>query len=172
MKHNTTGPSRRMFITWTGAALASTPAISACTTSQHAQAPPTTGSTMDKPVVHGNTEREAANLEVIEGFYTAMDRNKDPKAVAGYLADDFISHNPQIVGKQGMVDFATTQAKNQPRAGFVEVFHTIAKGDLIVNYYTFSNEPANGAELTIADFFRVKDGKIVEYWDVVAPISK
>ncbi|MGH3669188.1 MAG: hypothetical protein ACRDSH_00915, partial [Pseudonocardiaceae bacterium] len=39
-----------------------------------------------------NAEREAANLEVIEGFFTALVKNKDPKAVAGYLADDFVSH--------------------------------------------------------------------------------
>ncbi|MGH3673612.1 MAG: nuclear transport factor 2 family protein [Pseudonocardiaceae bacterium] len=119
-----------------------------------------------------NTEREAANLEVIEGFFTALVKNKDPKAVAGYLADDFVSHSPQVAGKQGMVDFAASQAEKQPGAGFVEVFHTVAKGDLVVKHYTYSNKPANGAELAIADFFRVKDGKIVEYWDVVAPIDK
>lgn len=118
-----------------------------------------------------NTERETANLEVVEGFFTALVKNKDPKAVAGYLADDFISHNPQVAGKQGMVDFAASQAETQPDAGFVEVFHTIAKGDLVVKHYTYSNEPANGAELAIVDFFRVTDGKIVEYWDVVAPIN-
>lgn len=119
-----------------------------------------------------NAEREAANLEVIEGFFTALVKNKDPKAVAGYLADDFISHSPPVVGKQGMVDFAASQAEKQPGAGFVEVFHAVAKGDLVVKHYTYSNKPADGAELAIADFFRVKDGKIVEYWDVVAPLDK
>lgn len=79
-----------------------------------------------------NTEREAANLEVIEGFFTTLVKNKDPKAVAGYLADDFISHNPQVAGKEGMVDFATSQAEKQPAAGFVDVFHTVTKDDLVV----------------------------------------
>lgn len=119
-----------------------------------------------------NTEQETANLEVVEGFFTALVKNKDPQAVAGHLADSFISHNPQVAGKQGMVDFAASQAETQPDAGFVEVFHTIAKGDLVVKHYTYSNKPANGAELAIVDFFRVADGKIVEYWDVVAPINE
>jgi predicted SnoaL-like aldol condensation-catalyzing enzyme len=109
---------------------------------------------------------------VVEGFFTALVKTKDPGAVASYLADDFISHTPGIVGKQGMVDFAAQQAETQPNAGFVEIFHTIAKDDLVVKHYTYSNEPANGTELTIVDFFRVKDGKIFEYWDVVAPIEK
>jgi predicted SnoaL-like aldol condensation-catalyzing enzyme len=119
-----------------------------------------------------NTKREAANLEVVEGFFTALVKNKDPKAVAGCLADNFISHNPYVAGKQGMVDFAASQAETHPEAGFVDVFHTVAKGDLVVKHYTYSNEPTKGAELAIVDFFRVKDGKIFEYWDVVAPISK
>jgi predicted SnoaL-like aldol condensation-catalyzing enzyme len=31
-------------------------------------------------------------------------------------------------------------------------------------------ESANGAELAIVVFFRITDGKFVEYWEVVAPI--
>jgi predicted SnoaL-like aldol condensation-catalyzing enzyme len=74
-------------------------------------------------------EREAANLKVVEGFFIALVKKKDPKAVAGYLADDFISHSPAVVDKQGMIDFAAWQAETHPEAGFVEVFHTIAKDD-------------------------------------------
>jgi predicted SnoaL-like aldol condensation-catalyzing enzyme len=97
---------------------------------------------------------------------------KDAKAVATYLADDFVSNNPEVAGKQGMVDFAAWQAENQPKADFVEVFHTIAKGDTVVKHYTYTSDPAKGAESLIADFFRLKDGKIVEYWDVVLPMEQ
>lgn len=50
--------------------------------------PPRAPSTAKFSAKTKNTEREAANLEVIEGFFTALVKNKDPKAVAGYLADD------------------------------------------------------------------------------------
>ncbi|MGH3854135.1 MAG: nuclear transport factor 2 family protein [Pseudonocardiaceae bacterium] len=133
--------------------------------------PPRTPSTARVSAATKTAGHEEANLEVVEGFFAALVKNKDPEAVAGYLADDFISHSLKVAGKQGMVDFAAWQAATQPEAGFVEVFHTVAKGDLVVKHYTYSNDPANGAELTIADFFRVKDGKICEYWDVVAPID-
>ena len=45
--------TRRMLLAWTGAALAVTTVVSACTTSQHAQERPATGSAMDMPVVKG-----------------------------------------------------------------------------------------------------------------------
>lgn len=117
------------------------------------------------------TRAEAAKLRVVEKFFTALVTNKDPGAVAACLSDDFISHTPGLVGKQGMVDFCASQAANEPGAGFVEVFHTFAKGDMVVKHYTYSNHPAQGAQLTIVDFFRVRDGKIFEYWDVVAPVE-
>lgn len=47
--------NRRMLLAWTGAALVITSAVSACTTSQHAQERPTTGSAMDMPVIEGKT---------------------------------------------------------------------------------------------------------------------
>lgn len=65
-----------------------------------------------------------------------------------------------------------TMGKLCCRAGFIEIFHTVAKGDPVVKRYTYSNKPADGAELEIADFFQVKDGKIIESWDVVAPVDR
>jgi predicted SnoaL-like aldol condensation-catalyzing enzyme len=116
-------------------------------------------------------DQEAANLAVVQDFYVEMVDNKDAEGVARYLSDDFVSHNPELVGKQGMMDWATWQQENQPTAGVVEQIHTIVKDDLVVLYYTYTSDPAKGAELTIADFFRVEDGKIVEYWDAVVPIA-
>lgn len=115
-----------------------------------------------------NTAQETANLGVVDGFFTELVTKKDPQGVARYLSDDFVSHTPTIVGKQGMVDFAAFQAANHPKAGVVDDLHTLAKGDLVVKHYTYANDPTQGAELVIADIFRVADGKIVEYWDIVA----
>lgn len=60
-----------------------------------------------------------------------------------------------------MVDFAATQAKTHPNAGFVDVFQTIAQGDMVVKHYTYSNEPSSGAELTIADFFGLRMARLL-----------
>jgi predicted SnoaL-like aldol condensation-catalyzing enzyme len=116
-------------------------------------------------------EIEAANLAVVERFFVELVSKKDAKGVEECLSEDFLSNNPTVVGRQGMVEFAAAQAKNAPKAGIVETFHFIAKGDLVIRHYTYSNDPATGAELAISDFFRVQNGKIVEYWDVVQPLG-
>ncbi len=115
----------------------------------------------------GTTAEETRNLAVVEGFFRGLVTNKDPLEVGRYLRDDFVSNEPMIAGKQGMMDFATFQAKNNPNANFVDVIHTVAKGDLVIKHYTFANDPAKGADFLIVDFLRLEDGLIVEYWDVV-----
>lgn len=120
----------------------------------------------------GSSGSEASSSgAVVERFFTELITKKDPNGVASLLSDDFVSHEPSIDGKKGMVDFAAAQAADNPGAGIVEMIHTVVQGDLVVKHYTYSNEPSKGAELDIVDFFRVKDGKITEYWDVIKPVS-
>lgn len=116
--------------------------------------------------------QEAANLEVVRKFFVALVTEKSPAAVLDLLAENFVSHAPGVDGRQGMANFAGWQAENQPKADFVETFHTIAKGDLVIYHYTYSSDPASGPELLIADFFRVTEGKIVAYWDVVKSLRE
>jgi predicted SnoaL-like aldol condensation-catalyzing enzyme len=52
-----------------------------------------------------------------------------------------------------------------------EVLRTVAEKDLVFLHARFS--PAPGApHYAIADLFRLKECKIVEHWDVVAPPPK
>lgn len=121
--------------------------------------------------VSTSAKMEAANIAVVEGFFDALVVEKDAEAVGTFLSDDFVSHTPGIDGKQGMMDFAAFQAENDPGAGFVEVIHRVAQGDTVVWHYSYGSNPAEKADLMITDFFTVKDGLIVAYWDVVSPIE-
>ena len=137
-----------------------TPLLTACT------------SLVPPPVAMSASEKmEAANLAVVEGFFKALVEEKDAEAVGTFLSDDFVSHTPGVEGKQGMMDFAAWQAENDPGAGIVEIFHKLAQGDTVVWHYSYGSNPAQKADLMITDFFTVKDGKIVAYWDVLAPIE-
>lgn len=118
-----------------------------------------------------NTPEETANLAVVQGFFKALVTDKSAAEVGKYLSDDFVSHSPDIDGKKGMMDFATYQATNYPHAAIVDVIHTIATGDLVIMHYTFANDPSKGPNYLIVDFFRVKDGLIVEYWDVLQTLT-
>jgi len=114
---------------------------------------------------------EAQNLAVVEGFFQALVVEKDAEAVGTFLSDDFVSHTPGLVGKQGMMEFAAWQAENDPGAGIVEIFHKLAQGDTVVWHYSYGSNPAAKADMMITDFFTVKDGKITAYWDVLSPIE-
>lgn len=118
-----------------------------------------------------HTSLEAENLAVVDAFFKALVEDKDAEAVGEYLSDDFYSHTPSIDGKQGMMDFAANQAENDPGAGFVEIYHSFAHGDTVVRHYSYGSNPEEKADMMIVDFFRVKDGKIVEYWDVISMID-
>lgn len=121
--------------------------------------------------VTARDKMEAENLAVVEGFFQALVVEKDAEAVGTFLSDDFVSHTPGIDGKQGMMDFAAWQAANDPGAGIVEEIHKVVQGDTVVWHYSYGSNPAEKADLMITDFFTVKDGKIVAYWDVISPIE-
>ena len=69
----------------------------------------------------------------------------------GQLVSDFY--------RQALVD-------KQPKARW-EILRVIADRDLVALHARFTPAPGAG-EYALADFFRVKDCKIVEHWDVVA----
>lgn len=118
-----------------------------------------------------STEEEVANLQVIKDYFNELVTKKDPAGVAEYLSDDMVSHNSNIAGKQGLLDFAAMQAKDRPDADFIDELLFFADGDLVVKYYTYSNDPSHGAEHAIVDFFRVTDGKIMDFWTNVQAIG-
>lgn len=115
---------------------------------------------------------EHTNLAVVERFFHELVVAKNPTNLAHYLADDFVSHTPTIVGKAGMIAFAEWLQANQPNAAEVQIDHFFAHGDVVVKHYTFASDPAEpSGRLKIVDIFRLSDGVIVEYWDVVQPLS-
>lgn len=116
--------------------------------------------------------KEESNLAVVKGFFNELLTKKDPAGVAAYLSDDFVSHNPEIPGKQGLMDFAAYTAKELPNANIIEVLLTFSHNDLVVQYYTFADEPSKGVDRYISDYFRIKDGLIVEYWDCIKEVGK
>jgi predicted SnoaL-like aldol condensation-catalyzing enzyme len=115
---------------------------------------------------------EAANQDVVDRFFVELVTKKNRDGVYEILSEDFVSRNPEVDGRQGMADFAAWQAENQPKAAIVDVIHSVAKGDLVIRHYTYASDPELGADLDIVDFFRVKGGKIVEYWDVIHSLKK
>ena len=109
-----------------------------------------------------------ANRQVVLAFYREGLTGKQPrKAFEQYMAVDFIEHKPDVdLGtREATATFLEALIKSMPDPQW-EVIRTVAEGDLVFLHARFT--PAAGAPpYAIADVFRLRDGRIVEHWDVV-----
>lgn len=109
------------------------------------------------------------NRRIVTDFYSeALIEKRPADAFRKYVSPDFIEHKPDIAEptRDGAADFLAGIIADVPTARW-EVLRVIADGGLVALHARFT--PAPGAPAyAIADFFRVKNCKIVEHWDVVA----
>jgi predicted SnoaL-like aldol condensation-catalyzing enzyme len=120
-------------------------------------------------VEYGNTDKEAAmtpeqdNKATVGRLYQAF-RAGDVAKLDDLLASDFINHNPQ-----------TTNGLEASKALFAQVgaidadlHRMVAQGDLVAVHAHYKT-PAETAGM---DFFKLRDGKIVEHWDVIQDLPE
>jgi predicted SnoaL-like aldol condensation-catalyzing enzyme len=102
-----------------------------------------------------------ANKAAVYGFYDLAFNGRDPQAAVDQLAGD---------GAAAFVAFVTafTQANPDLR---VEFKRFIAEGELVVVHCNIKlTEEDRGS--AVMDIFRLKDGKVVEHWDVIQPVPE
>lgn len=115
----------------------------------------------------------AGPREVVLDFYReALLEKRVRAAFERYAAADFVEHKADVPEgtRDATVRYLEDLVAELPAARW-EVVRTLADGDFVFLHAKFT--PAPGAEpYAIADVFRVRDGRIVEHWDVVAPPPK
>ncbi|GAB7256332.1 nuclear transport factor 2 family protein [Polaribacter sp. OB-PA-B3] len=102
-------------------------------------------------------------------FYKMAYNGNPEKAVALYVGDKYIQHNPLVAdGKQAFIDYFTKMHKEYQDKS-IRFVRTIAEGDLVA-LHTHQIWPGNDQYVTM-DFFRfTDDGKIVEHWDSIQQV--
>lgn len=92
------------------------------------------------------------------------------EAFERYVSEDQIQHNPGIGdGRQASIDFLTSRGGKDWTSDIKAV---IAQGDLVAIFHHVRKGPSDPRGNAVVDIWRVKDGKIVEHWDVVQAVPE
>jgi predicted SnoaL-like aldol condensation-catalyzing enzyme len=115
----------------------------------------------------GMTTREV----VIAFEKMAFDDRNPSEAMLKYASDDFVDHNPNIRGDRlsaiehlNRLDWS----KSGPQR---RVVNLVVDGDIAMIHHHLIRNPGD-IGIAAVDIFRVKDGKIVEHWDVLQAIPE
>lgn len=112
------------------------------------------------------TER---NRAVVQDFARIFYADRDvERAFLKHVVPDYIQHNPGIAdGRQAAID-ALKPMFSRPSAQF-DVKRIIVDGDMAVVHLFGRGDPSTPGA-AVADIYRLKDGKIVEHWDILQPM--
>jgi predicted SnoaL-like aldol condensation-catalyzing enzyme len=117
-----------------------------------------------------NCEIAANNKKIVVEFYQKLFGDKDISAIDQYIVEDYIQHNPVAAdGRQALKDFANKWIANQPKTQ-VDFQKVVADGDLV--FLHIKTKSISGKDLSLVDIFRLKNGKIVEHWDIMQEVPE
>lgn len=113
---------------------------------------------------------EAKNKQVVLDFYDlAFNRHKPTEAAAKYIGDQYVQHNPDVPnGTEAFTGYFEGFFKENPQSHVV-IAHVLADGDLVALHLNSKLNKADKGR-AIVDIFRLKNGKIIEHWDVDQPV--
>jgi predicted SnoaL-like aldol condensation-catalyzing enzyme len=111
------------------------------------------------------------NKETVTSFYKlAFNDHKPAAAVEKYVGGSYTQHNPMVAdGSLAFIDFVNGYVARNPHL-HVDIKRVIAEGDFVVTHVHITTAE-NDKGAAAMDIFRLQDGKIVEHWDVVQPVS-
>jgi predicted SnoaL-like aldol condensation-catalyzing enzyme len=113
----------------------------------------------------------AHNKKLVLDFYHQLIGEKDYEAARAYMGAEYRQHAPYATdGHAGIAEWVRKFKEGFPQHHY-EVKKVVAEGDLVVLHLHGKNGPNPHGE-SVVDIFRIKDGKVVEHWDVIQPIPE
>lgn len=112
---------------------------------------------------------DAQNRKLVTDFARIFYTEKDVKrAFETYVVPDYIQHNPGIADGRDAAVKALEPMFSAPGAKF-EVKRILVDGDMAMIHLFGQGDPKTPGA-AVADLYRLKDGKIVEHWDILQPM--
>ena len=109
------------------------------------------------------TDVEQQNKELVIKAFDTLFNKRDYAAAERYWSPNYIQHSAHIEpGREGLFNLI----KTMPPKFKYESGTIVAEGDFVIVHGRFSDfgEPVNWIS---ADIVRIKDGILVEHWDVI-----
>jgi predicted SnoaL-like aldol condensation-catalyzing enzyme len=101
------------------------------------------------------------NKELVIKAVTEVFINGDATALDKYWSENYIQHNPQIPnGREALKQLISGGGNMKYEMGLV-----VADGDFVMVHARITG--FGPTPLIAVDIFRVKEGKLVEHWDVL-----
>ncbi|MBO1267680.1 nuclear transport factor 2 family protein [Arthrobacter sp. PO-11] len=122
----------------------------------------------DGPTAVAEPESTEANRALVTEFAEKVLKGADYAVLTDYIsAESYQQHNPEAAdGLDGFGAAAAKWAEEGKLLKYDTVHKVIADGEFVL----LQSEGEFGVPVAFYDLFRVSDGKIVEHWDVIAPI--
>lgn len=117
-------------------------------------------------------EQLEKNKQVVRLFWETLFNLCDYEKAATYISDNYKQHNPKVKDlKTGFLKYFAHFNKNKPNR-FTEIKRIIAEDDYVVVHSLVKATDCFDLGRAHMDMFKVKDGLIIEHWDVVQPIPE
>lgn len=118
-----------------------------------------------------NSTLTEANRAIVSRFVDLFYRQKQVRAAfEAYVTEDYIQHNPEIADGREAAILVLEPMFSKPTF-MIEVKRIIVDGDIAV-VHLFARSAAGERGGSVMDMFRLKNGKIVEHWDVLQSVPE
>ncbi len=124
----------------------------------------------DGPTTVEDLEKTEANKALAVSLIEDVLMGKNPSKIGDYISsEEYHQHNPQIKdGLTGIVEAVEDLTSQNNMFKYTKIHKVLGEGNFIL---TVSEGEWNGGKKhAFYDLFRMKDGKIVEHWDVIQEI--
>jgi predicted SnoaL-like aldol condensation-catalyzing enzyme len=124
----------------------------------------------DGPTTVEDLDKTEANKALAVSLIEDVLMGKNPSKIGDYISsEEYHQHNPQIKdGLTGIIEAVEYLTSQNNMFKYTKIHKVLGEGNFVL---TVSEGEWNGGKKHVFyDLFRMKDGKIVEHWDVIQEI--